>query len=104
MAAVRPCKGQAASRPGGHGAAGGVMTTPPRVPAGWYADPSARHERRYWDGTDWTAHVADGGVTATDQPRGRPAPASEHAAEPPPAAGPPPDAPAPRKRRTWAVP
>jgi len=79
------------------------MTTPPRVPAGWYADPSARHERRYWDGTDWTAHVADGGVTATDQPGGRPAPAAEHPAEPPLAADSSPAVPAPRQRRTWAV-
>jgi len=79
------------------------MTTPPRVPAGWYADPSAQHERRYWDGTDWTAHVADGGVTATDQPGGRPAPAAEHPAEPPLAADSSPAVPAPRQRRTWAV-
>jgi hypothetical protein len=79
------------------------MAIPPRVPAGWYDDPSARHERRYWDGTDWTAQVSDDGVATIDQPGARPAPASERPAEPPPAAGPP-AAPAPRKRRTWAVP
>jgi hypothetical protein len=33
---------------------------------GWKADPSGRHELRYHDGTTWTEHVADGGVTAQD--------------------------------------
>src|SRR5215472_12698583 len=42
------------------------MTTPQMAPAGWYADPASRHENRYWDGTGWTAAVADRGVTATD--------------------------------------
>ena len=42
------------------------MATPQMVPAGWYADPASRHENRYWDGTGWTAAVADRGVTATD--------------------------------------
>lgn len=72
--------------PGGGGAAGGVMTTPPTVPAGWYTDPAARHERRYWDGTGWTAQVSDGGVTATDRAGFAPS-APQHPAEPsPPAA------------------
>ena len=64
------------------------MVTPPRVPAGWYTDPSARHERRYWDGTAWTAHVADAGIAATDQLGTRPPPTSEYPAGAPPAAGP----------------
>lgn len=38
------------------------------VPAGWYPDPAARHEQRYWDGTRWTADVADGDRTSTDDP------------------------------------
>ena len=87
------------------------MAIPPKVPAGWYTDPSARHERRYWDGTDWTAHVSDGGVTATDQPGAQPAagpehPAAgpEHPAEAPPAAGPVTATPAPRRRRAAALP
>ncbi len=50
------------------------MTTPP-IPAGWYADPAGRHERRYWDGTDWTSMVSDGAVTATDNPKSRSRPA-----------------------------
>lgn len=36
------------------------------VPAAWLADPAGRHQLRYWDGTTWTAHVADAGVTARD--------------------------------------
>src|SRR6516164_6181945 len=78
----------AASRPSGARAAEGVMATPPRVPAGWYDDPSARHERRYWDGTDWTAQVSDAGIAATDQLGTRPPPTSEHLAGSSPAAGP----------------
>lgn len=36
------------------------------APAQWYPDPLGRHEFRYWDGADWTAHVADEGETSTD--------------------------------------
>ena len=42
------------------------MTTPTMTPAGWYTDPSLRHEYRFWNGTSWTSHVSDRGVTATD--------------------------------------
>jgi len=59
------------------------MTTPQMAPAGWYADPASRHENRYWDGTGWTAAVADRGVTATDPLESPPLPA-----EVSPAAGP----------------
>lgn len=34
--------------------------------ADWHADPSERHELRFWDGTSWTDHVSDHGVTGTD--------------------------------------
>ena len=34
--------------------------------AAWLADPAGRHEFRYWDGTRWTEHVSDRGVTAQD--------------------------------------
>jgi len=41
---------------------------PPGGPApGWYADPSGRHQYRYWDGASWTVHVADDGVQSDDQ-------------------------------------
>lgn len=38
------------------------------APAGWYADPSARYELRYWDGGQWTEHVSRGGQQFTDPP------------------------------------
>jgi Protein of unknown function (DUF2510) len=48
----------------------------PRVePAGtsadaqWYADPSGRHEGRYWNGIAWTDDVWDQGVTSKDPNR-----------------------------------
>jgi len=52
------------------------MATPAMMPAGWYADPTRRHECRYWGGTDWTGAVSDGAVTATDP--------LESASQPPP--------------------
>lgn len=44
------------------------------IPAGWYTDPAHRHEYRYWDGTNWTALVSDGGVTASDSLESPPIP------------------------------
>ena len=35
---------------------------------GWHADPFGRHEYRWHDGTEWTASVADAGVTTEDPP------------------------------------
>jgi hypothetical protein len=35
--------------------------------AGWYADPHGRHEQRYFDGAQWTDHVADAGVASVDR-------------------------------------
>lgn len=32
----------------------------------WYADPSGRHQLRYWDGSSWSSYVADNGVQSTD--------------------------------------
>jgi len=40
----------------------------PTTPAGWYHDPSGRYELRYWDGSQWTEHVARGGQQFTDAP------------------------------------
>ena len=48
--------------------------------AGWQPDPFGRHEVRYWDGSAWTAHVSDAGVTSTDEP----VPSPEGAPPPPP--------------------
>jgi hypothetical protein len=36
------------------------------VPTGWFADPSRRHELRYWDGQRWTEQVADRGTQGVD--------------------------------------
>ena len=37
-------------------------------PADWYPDPFGRHERRYWDGSQWTAHVTSRGLQGEDSP------------------------------------
>lgn len=42
------------------------MTTPTLNPAGWYTDPTGRHEARFWDSEHWTAQVADHGVTSVE--------------------------------------
>ena len=34
--------------------------------AGWYGDPSRRHESRYWDGARWTEHVSTRGAASLD--------------------------------------
>jgi hypothetical protein len=36
------------------------------VPAGWKADPTGRHQFRYWSGTGWTDNVADNGEQSRD--------------------------------------
>lgn len=59
--------------------------------AGWQADPFGRHELRYHDGSAWTAHVSDAGVTGSDEPVPSPPGAVP---PPPPAAAPAPAAPA----------
>jgi hypothetical protein len=52
---------------------GDLASMPPPVPrptglppAGWHPDPSRRHWWRWWDGLDWTDHVADGGPPSID--------------------------------------
>ncbi|MBW6469131.1 MAG: DUF2510 domain-containing protein [Anaerosomatales bacterium] len=49
----------------GAGAAG-QAPTPPAPPAGWFADPTGRHELRYWNGLSWTASVSDAGTQSDD--------------------------------------
>ena len=36
------------------------------IPAQWAADPSQRHEMRWWDGFRWTEHVSDRGERSKD--------------------------------------
>ncbi len=42
------------------------------APPAWLADPTGRHQMRYWDGQQWTDHVSNAGVQASD-PVGSPA-------------------------------
>jgi hypothetical protein len=73
-------RGQPAMAPAGDGPTGVVPGTygtslPPHdasndprplEPAGWLPDPTGRHEYRYWNGSSWSRHVADGGRRSTD--------------------------------------
>lgn len=60
------------------------MTTPTMTPAGWYVDPSVRHEYRYWNGTTWTSYVSDRGLMVTDSEVPPPtSPAGAHTGGPP---------------------
>lgn len=38
----------------------------PSVPAQWAPDPMGRHQYRWWDGGQWTPHVADNGQAGFD--------------------------------------
>jgi hypothetical protein len=49
-------------------------------PAGWYPDPTTRHELRYWDGYAWLDNVSDSGAAATDPLGGKPMPPPSEAA------------------------
>jgi hypothetical protein len=40
----------------------------PSLPPQWMADPSNRHQHRWWNGSAWTNQVADGGLQALDVP------------------------------------
>ena len=39
---------------------------PSSVPAQWAPDPAERNQWRWWNGSVWTDHVANEGVTTTD--------------------------------------
>jgi hypothetical protein len=47
-------------------AAAPTLTATATVPAGWKADPTGRHQFRYWDGFQWTENVADAGAQSRD--------------------------------------
>jgi hypothetical protein len=42
------------------------VSDPTSSPSGWFPDPLGRHEHRYFNGTSWTADVADGGQRHVD--------------------------------------
>jgi hypothetical protein len=47
--------------------AGSAPPPPPGAPpAGWYPDPSGRHQYRFFTGHDWTADVVDNGVHSSE--------------------------------------
>jgi uncharacterized RDD family membrane protein YckC len=48
--------------------------TTPENPARWAPDPLGRHQYRYWDGSQWTEHVADDGRVGADPPLASPTP------------------------------
>jgi Protein of unknown function (DUF2510) len=64
VASIGPAYGGAQQ----HEAAGSFA--PHRVdqgpPAGWYPDPSGRHEYRFFTGVDWTADVVDHGAHSSE--------------------------------------
>jgi hypothetical protein len=78
---------------------------------GWQADPTGKHDHRYWDGSQWTDNVSDAGVAGTDPyVADAPAAAEVPAAAEPAAAEPPapvdptvvePAPPAPDATATW---
>lgn len=50
---------------------GSIPTAQPPRPAAltaWLPDPTGRNELRYFDGSNWTEHVANGGVISADKP------------------------------------
>lgn len=38
----------------------------PVMAASWQPDPAGRHQLRFWDGQNWTAHVSNDGIATTD--------------------------------------
>jgi hypothetical protein len=42
------------------------FSRPPTPPGEWREDPTGRHQLRYWDGEQWTEHVADDGTQGSD--------------------------------------
>ena len=52
--------------PAGGAPAPAPAAVPQPVSAAWVADPTGRHELRYWDGSKWTPYVSDGGVQSDD--------------------------------------
>jgi len=66
-----PRRDPAPPRPTGTGVAaasgvpaGAVLAYGPAP--GWHPDPAGRHHHRFWSGSRWTDHVANGGVPSID--------------------------------------
>lgn len=56
------------------------MSEGPSPAPDWYPDPGGKHEHRYWDGSQWTDQVADGGRQSVDPLVGTVIPTSHHSA------------------------
>ena len=64
----RPVSGTTQQAPHVVGSSTAQSAPSSTAPAAWYADPAGRFELRYWDGKEWTEHVARGGQQFTDPP------------------------------------
>jgi len=53
--------------------------------AGWWSDPTDRHELRYHDGSQWTAYTCDNGIVGVDGQRPHTGPGPTGAGDPAPA-------------------
>lgn len=42
------------------------LPIPSLPPPGWFLDPLARYQYRYWDGQSWTANISHNGVASLD--------------------------------------
>ncbi len=54
---------------------------PAQNPPRWAADPTGRHQYRYWDGAAWTDQVSDNGAVSVDPPVASPTPTPTPAAD-----------------------
>jgi putative membrane protein len=52
--------------PGGGAPPPTTAPAPAAMGPGWFADPSRRHQARYWNGMAWSESVSDDGVTGVD--------------------------------------
>ena len=64
LLSIRPQLDRVAAARGTGAATRGPAPSGPQP--GWYADPYARYELRYFDGLRWTDNVANGGVPGND--------------------------------------
>lgn len=78
------------------------MEGQPVSPPGWHPDPMGEAEYRYWDGSQWTEHVAYPRAAPAPEPPPPPPPAPEQATPvPEPAAQDEEESAAARRVREW---
>jgi len=64
--APEPASSTSPAKPAEPSAPGPSTPGPRAFSPDWYPDPTRRYERRYYDGSKWTEHVAAGGRTSID--------------------------------------